>query len=231
MPLLSHVRPLLVGAALLSGCAARDVPPPVSPEVVVLFSTRDDPEVRALACPEARCRFIDVERFACTGAEASARTVVITGHSSPPLYLQQRPEVLARAIGCFAPELLVLDTCYGFSAPLLDALAARELRPLVVGATFKLPPEGLLYAPRFFTDAALPAEERAGLVRTRSGRSLQRWTLSPVGLAAAHAEAAGWGPDQLTAQLQRIRPNLVKVPIPGSDATLLEPVEPARFRR
>ncbi|MBN9686395.1 MULTISPECIES: hypothetical protein [unclassified Corallococcus] len=198
--------------------------------VVVLYSVRDDDALTRPACAEQKgCQAMTLESFACTPEVESAQTVIVTGHSLPPLYLHQSPEALARVLRCLQPQLVVLDTCYGFSAPLLDAMLQQGLAPLILGATYRLPPEGLRYDGRFFA-RGLSAHERAALVDTRSGAHLSRWQADAGQLSSSLTEARSWSREELTRHLQRVRPNLVRVPLVGTEERVLELVAPERFR-
>jgi hypothetical protein len=221
----------MVLALLGSGAAAlrRILRSPPRDAVVVLFSSADPAAVRQLDCPDGRCTFLDLEADPCGAGVAAARTVVVTGHSTPPVYLGGSAARLAAAVACFEPELVVLDTCYGFSAPLLDALAAEGIAPLVVGSTQKLPPAGLSYGERFYAGGA--AEARMAEVRARSGAHLAQWKLAPRTLRAAEEQVSRWDRDTLSGRLRRLHPNLVEVNLPDSEETLLVPVAPERFRR
>src|SRR5260370_1396005 len=117
---------LLVVAGLL--LRPGEAPAPVvGAEVVVLFSSHDECEYRTFAAPPGSCRFVDLVN--CDRATLSpARTVVVTGHSLPPdEYLHTTAKQLAKAIACLRPDLVVLDTCYGFSSRILEAMQARGL--------------------------------------------------------------------------------------------------------
>lgn len=217
---------------LVGGCHApvpQAATTPRRDSIVVIYSSQDPAVVRTFECPADRCERVDLSDLRCTGDEAPAPVVVVTGHSGPPdAYLHATPETLASAIACYRPELVVLDTCYGVSSPLLVALAARGMAPFVVGPTYRLPAAGLLYEAPFFTD--LPASARARFVRSRSGEPLSRFRLDAGRLRAALDDVAGWSVARLTAHLQCVLPNLVKVPIPGTGHILLVPIEPERFR-
>ncbi len=215
----------LIGAAF----ALRRSHRPAGDAVVVLYSSADPGAVRQLDCPDGRCTFLDLEADPCGASPAAARTVVVTGHSTPPVYIGGSAARLAAAIACFEPDLVVLDTCYGFSAPLLDALAAEGVAPLVVGSTQKLPPTGLSYGERFYAGGTALA--RMAEVRARSGARLARWTLAPRALRAAEEQVSRWDRDTLSSRLRRLHPNLVEVDLPDSEETLLVPVAPERFRR
>ncbi|MGL4551820.1 MAG: hypothetical protein ACRC33_11590 [Gemmataceae bacterium] len=197
---------------------------------MVLYTSADDPEMRSFAAPEGVCRSFDLETFDFRRRYAPAAVVVLTGHSTPPRYLNTTPERVASAVACFEPGLVVADTCYGFSSPLLAALAERRLTPLFVGPTEELPAEGLRYGPDFFRPVSAARRARA-VQRQSADATLVRWKLDPPRLTAALADVATWSPDRLTDALERVHPNLVKVPIPRTGATVLVPVEPARFRR
>lgn len=131
----------------------------------------------ALRCPPGLCRAQSIDSVSCD--EPHARTVVVAGHSAPPSYLGTSAANLARAVRCFAPEIVVLDTCFGASSPLLLALASSATAPvpLVVGATFRVQRGGLRYLPDFFSAAtgAAAIEEQAAAVQTWSGIPLLRW--------------------------------------------------------
>jgi hypothetical protein len=204
-------------------------PPPPADRVVVLHSAQDDDALTLPACEEEGCQLVELESFACTPEVAPAQTVIVTGHSMPPLYVHHSPEALARVLRCFQPELVVLDTCYGFSIPLLDAMLQQGLAPLVLGATYRLPPEGLRYDARFFA-RGLSAHDRANHVDTRSGAHLSRWQSDAGQLSSSRAEAQSWPREKLTRHLQRVHPNLVQVPLAGTGESVLELVAPDRFR-
>jgi hypothetical protein len=148
--------------------------------VVVLYSQADPLEFHA-PCPEATCDYVEVSRFQCPENQGPVEALIISGHSVPPVYLGTTPEVLASAVRCFAPKLIVLDTCYGFSSPLLDALVSLHMPLWVVGATFKLPPSGLFYDDTFYANASI--QERRHRVRTRSGAALEEWWIEPKQLS------------------------------------------------
>lgn len=178
-----------------------------------------------LACEAPDCLRLDAELRACPEARADA--VVVSGHSLPPRYLGQSPEALAAAIACFAPRLVVLDTCYGFSAPLLGALLDRGVQARVVGARRQVPKLGLTYGPAFFT--ADDPEQRSAAIGADGG--VERWTPDRAQLAAAIEATERWSKDELTAQLQRVHPNLVRAPLADSGATALVLVSKERFQR
>jgi hypothetical protein len=195
---------------------------------VVLYSMADPPVMRSTPC-EGPCEAIAIEYFACTPTRwlRPARTVIVTGHSLPPMYLGRSPARVASAVACFDPDLVVLDTCYGFSLPLLGALADDGVHAIVVGPAFRLPPEGLDYAAGFFSNA--PAVSRAGAVATRSGMPLGRWSISTADLAASQRDVATWSVDKLEANLQVVLPGLVRIPLGTSAALAYVPAD--RFLR
>jgi hypothetical protein len=196
--------------------------------IVSVFSRDDRASVQQSPCTEGRCGHVTLEDFSCPRG-AAAEVLIVSGHSSPPTYLNGDPERVARIARCYRPGLIVLDTCYGFSLPLLEALADEVPSALVVGATHKLPVNGLLYEDGFFQAGS--AEQRAGFVRTRSGKPLERWRLDAAALEDARARLEGWDVAALESHLVRKLPNLVGVPLQGSDSVALAPVAPERFRR
>jgi hypothetical protein len=170
-----------------------------------------------------------VEGFRPTGRRA--RTVIVSGDSVPPRYLGCEPSGLARAIASFRPELVVLDTCYGASTPLLEALASSGVKARVVAPAYRLPLEGLMFAAGF-SDEPDPAR-RAWMVSTQPVYPLLRWTIDAAALRTAEAQLAGFGPWTLRARLKHVRPPLVELAIagaPGPAGRVLAPVPPDRLR-
>ncbi|HEX2572984.1 MAG TPA: hypothetical protein VH877_25755 [Polyangia bacterium] len=200
--------------------------PAADTPIVVLYSKRDPPAFHT-TCAAGPCRFVALEDFTCSSV-VPAQAMIVTGHSTPPMYLGSEADDIARVVRCYAPELVVLDTCYGFSLPLVEKLA--ELRPgmLLLGPTYQLPPQGLVYEEAFFGGRS--AAERAQGVHTRSGARLERWVSDPRRLAEVRRQTERWDRATLTARLQRRHPNLVRVDIPGSHVVTLMPVAPERFR-
>lgn len=196
--------------------------------IVVLYSRADPPTLQT-RCPEGQCTYLGLEDFSCPeGVAPPTEVLIVGGHSLPPKYLNAPPAAIAEVARCLRPRLVVLDTCYGFSSPLLDELASVQPSMLVLGATFKLPPAGLLYEEAFYT--ARTPQERARHVRTRSGARLENWWTNSEELRATLETVATWKPPMLVDNLQRKFPNLVRVPVPGRKTTLLIAVPPERFR-
>ncbi|WP_147449999.1 hypothetical protein [Corallococcus carmarthensis] len=194
---------------------------------MAIYSRADVAELQQSPCSDGRCPHVDLEDFSCPSG-VRAEVLVLSGHSLPPSYLNASPEDLARVVRCYRPDLIVLDTCYGFSTPLLTALAEEAPGAWVLGSTYKLPLDGLLYDEGFF-QAGSP-EQRARFVRTRSGKALELWRLDAKAMDTALEEVSRWEPAVLEARLARKHPNLVKVTLPG-EATALVPVPPERFRK
>lgn len=165
---------------------------------------------------------------AATCQDGRFDTVVLSGHSLPPTYLGATPERLAQLVTCADPDLLVLDTCLGFSSPLLEALIAAGYDGAIVGSLDQVPGEGLVYGPTFRTAPSVIA--RAQAVRLRSGAPLQRWTADPAALAGARAQVDRWDVEMLKDSLTWVQPNLVRVPLDDSKTTALFLIPPERFR-
>lgn len=200
------------------------------PTVAIVRPAALDPAEHAPPCPPGRCAWLVLDEALCGSGRAPVSTVVLSGHSGPPQVLGRSPEELAELLACLEPELLVLDTCYGFSAPLLGALLDAGLAPLVVGTTDKLTVEGWRYRPSFFDEAPLSPRQRARHVRPRYGERRLVWVPDRASLEAGDALLASWGPDELEAALQRVGPNLVRVPVDRRRSVLV-PVSPERFVR
>lgn len=212
----------LAGLLLLGGCAQA----PAGPlETAVLYS-RATPEMQPQLPPGPHARYA-VEGFRPPGRRA--RAVIVSGHAAPPEYLGQAPRLLARAIASFEPELVVVDTCFGASLPLLEALAASGVTARVVAPPFRIPTSGLHYAPAFFAPG--PAAARARLVRTEPDYPLLRWRIAAEPLTAVRREVAGLGPEALSRRLKHAGLALVKAELPEGAGPVLVDVAPARFGR
>jgi len=197
------------------------------PVTAVVFSSLDAPQLRQFHCAaEAHCVWMDLTTgSACDGRRA--QSVVVTGHSLPPAYLGVAAPELAAAIACLEPELVVLDTCYGFSEPLMSRLAELDRPPLVLGTADVLPPRGLEYDQEFFGPAD-PAR-RAAAVRAPSPAALQSWTPDGPSLELAARNLQSWDAGRLTRGLRRVWPNLVEIEVPGTGNSVLVEVAPERF--
>ena len=202
----------------LRGRPLDDGPPPVDPpaDIAVLYSERA-PHLRA-RCPEGRCAYYPLERFEC--AEARAKAVIVAGHGQPPDYLARPAGEVAAAIRCFAPELVVVDTCFGAASELLAALG--DLDAVIVAAASLLPSAGFVYGAEFF--AASDPMVRAAAVQTQPETEILRWRNDPEALAGLLERVDAMGPDELGAHLARRRPPTVKVALPGGGPVLV-PIE------
>ena len=222
---------LLVLAAFLPGGPLVH-PSAVDAPVVILYSSADGPRVQTHCPPGTPCARIALEGFDCARRRDAhtPHTVVLAGHSMPPLhYLGHSADEVAGIVACLEPTVVVLDTCYGASLPILDAMASVGLRSMVLGATVRLPPQGLRYEDALFAwERPEPAEH---LISMRSGEELEVFRLDPGILEAAEVQVDRWGVDTLLDRLQRKRPNLVRVELAGSEAEILVPVDAARFGR
>lgn len=221
--------------AAVPACAS---PPASGSSHILALQNRADPEeVRRFACPPGECLTLSMEHqgedLRCLPLPID--TLVITGHSDcPHSFLGQPPEIIGQALRCWPIGLIVLDTCRGFCAPLIEALLDASVRqgkpaPLIVGALEDLPPQGLYYKPGFYAPG--PAQQRAELVTTRSGAPLVRWSLNGQEMTDAQAVVVKMGPNDLEASLVAVHPNLVRVPLGRSGAEVLITVPAYRFRR
>jgi apolipoprotein N-acyltransferase len=200
---------------------------PAPGTVAVLYSRHTPQMLPALPCDG--CAGHAIEGFKPRGERA--KTVILSGDSLPPAYLGRPAAEVAAAIASFKPELVVLDTCFGASTPLLDALAEAGVKAQVVAPAFRIPASGLVY------DAGFLAEpdpiRRAAMVRTEPVFPLLRTAIAPEFLRGVHAAVSAMPPAELKRRLKRTRPPLVQMHLPGrSDpsAALLVPVSAERFR-
>jgi len=198
-------------------------PPPVdpAPDVAVLYSEQA-PELRA-RCPEGRCSYHSIERFTCQDARAAA--VIVSGHGQSPDYLSRPASDVAAAVRCFKPQLVVIDTCFGATSDLLNALGNLDAE--VVAAASLLPPSGFVYGSDFF--AAVDPKVRAAAVNTLPVTELLRWRIDQAALASVLTGVDAMAAEALGAHLARRRPWMVKVEVP-SGGPILVPVAWERLR-
>lgn len=215
---------LLWGTPL--GCNGSLLGPDVDADIAILHAPDDSDAVKT-RCAEGRdCVEIDVDDLSCDGSRADV--VIVAGHSTPPVYLGLTADQLAAKIACLKPKVVVMDTCYGFSAPILHALAVRDVDAVVVGATAKLPPAGLTYADRFY-DTASPAGIRADAVTARADQDVYRWQVDTAQIEAAIVEVDRLEFRPLVKRTVRRLPNLVTAQL-DDEAVVLVEVAPERYR-
>lgn len=215
-------------AALLLALALAGPAHAATPAKVAVLYSQATPTMRA-ALPAAACDFYPIEGFRAPRRPADA--VVLAGHSLPPAYLDRPADEVARAIAAFRPRLVVLDTCYGASTPLLAALATGLPGAWVVAAPYRLPQDGLVYGPAFLA-AADPAR-RAAAVRTEPVFPLLRWKLDARAVTTARTQVEALDAAGLRRRLKRARPPLVRgaLPaVPGPAGEVLVPMPVERFR-
>lgn len=212
---------LALGGALACSRAPEQVP------AAILYS-QATPTMRA-ALPAEKCSAFPVEGFKNPGVRA--KTVVLAGHSLPPTYVDQPASAIAQAITSFEPELVVLDTCYGASTPILEAFVDAGLKAMVVAPPYRIPQDGFVYAAGFLEEP--DAAKRAELVRTEPSYPLLRWTPTRQPLAQIRHELDALDAQALRKRLKRATPPLVKAQVPGlpmPGAQVLVPLPVDRFR-
>lgn len=194
------------------GGAEDDRSAPV-PLVDVVFS-QASPYLRP-DCPQGRCRFHRVESFRCP--RDPAPTLVLAGHAAPPMYLGKTAAAIGEVARCFHPELLVIDACFGASAELLDAIAAR-VDTLVVAPPAFVDIAGLSYDAAFFEPG--PLEARAAAARAPSTAALLRWRPTTAALNRARASVEGLDTKSLQARVRNWNPTLVSFEVEAGQEAL-----------
>lgn len=213
----------LIVLALLSGGCAKSPPIPIA----VLYSEQS-PQLKA-ALPASACTYFTIEDAPFPDREAS--TVIVAGHSLPPDYLGKPAAFVAATIAGFHPRLIVMDTCYGASTPILAALAADGCRARIVAPPFPIPETGLIYDAAF-TDTR-SAQARSRMVHTQPGFALLRWTISSKPLAELETRIDQESSESLRKDLLLNDPPLVRTNLsepPSSTTPVLAFVPVARFK-
>lgn len=199
-------------------------PRPAQARVRVLYDEGGRP---GFPCVAPGCVACPIASATCQ--DGAFDTVVLSGHSLPPVYLEQSPRRVAELITCADPSLVVLDTCLGFSSPLLEALVSAGFEGVLVGSLDQVPGEGFVYGAGF--RQAPTALGRARAVRMRSGAALEVWTADADTLARARAAVDSWDVETLTAALHWVQPNLIRAPLGTAGPTALFLIPAERFQR
>lgn len=200
----------------------RDRPPPYEPDVVVLYSSRT-PSLRT-RCPAGRCAWRAIETFDCD-AVRRREVVVVAGHGEASTWLGRDADGIASAVACFAPRLVVVDTCFGANTRLLRALAQRS-DALVVASPRIVQGDGLRYGDAFF--AGRHPDARAAAVTDSNGLPLLRWRLDLRVLAKLKARVAAMSAPALRTALFRRNPACIRQALAGSGPVLI-PIDPRRL--
>ena len=158
----------------------------------------------------------------------TANAVIVVGHGNLHHYASLAPHTLARRIASLRPQLVVLETCYGASEPLVRELliAGIDAETWFVGSTWMVPREGFRYEPEFFTST--DPHERALGITTNSTHSLEYLQLDPAILAKANSAESAMSIVELRDNLHSVLPNYVSVPF--GTGNILFDVAPSRFR-
>lgn len=212
---------LILSSLLLASCGEQPVP------VVVLYS-QATPHIKP-ALPIGSYREFPLESFRNPGLRAD--TVIVAGHSIPPDdYASHDPQTVAAATASFQPSLVVLDTCYGASTPILDALAQR-LDAWVVAPPFLIPIQGMRYDDGLF--AVTDPARRARMVQTDPPSPILRWRLDREQLAETRQQVERMTAAELRSRLKLAVPALVRVDLPDGpkdNGQVLVPVPAERFK-
>ncbi|HEY9856200.1 MAG TPA: nitrilase-related carbon-nitrogen hydrolase [Stenomitos sp.] len=195
-------------------------------QVAVLCSRRTPELLPQL--PASAMRLYPIEGYMRSGAQAD--TVIVSGEGVPPYWLGVPAERVAECVAGFHPRLVILDTCYGASLQLLEALVAAGVQATVVGPAYPIPASGLVYGPDFLK--AVSPDQKAQHVRTDPPYPLLRWAVVPSALAQLRAEMDRWGPFEFRSHLFSAHPSLVRLNLPGRpepSARVLAWVAPSRF--
>lgn len=182
---------------------------PIEP-IVVLYTSKDKflPDLQKNCC-----KYYDLEKFHNSGIKA--KTVILSGHGAPPVYVSHSAGEVAEVISSFHPELIVLNSCYGASTPILESLAEKNNGAIVVAPPYQIYLPGYIYLHDFFNQK-LSAEERAKSVVTQPYYPQLRWKINKPELIKAKAKVLKMTRKELKKNYLRRVPPLVRIPMPES---------------
>jgi len=213
----------VLGCLLFVACSQ---PADPSKEIVVLY-TREDPIIPDL--PADCCRYIDLEDYQQVSPK-SAKTVILAGHGQAPEYAGHDYAYVAKAIAAFAPELIVMNSCYGATTDILGALIANKSEAYIVAPPFPIYQPGFTYEPAFFTGTL---QQKLQAVQTEPKYPLLRWKLNQTELQAVDQRVNKMSVKELSKRLRRVAPALVRVDFPtafDAGGEILVPLPPERFK-
>lgn len=180
-----------------------------APQIEVLYS--EAAEELATRCPAGRCHWQPIEGLRCED-QPRREVVVVAGHGTDKAWLDRDAATVAAAVACFSPRLVVVDTCFGASVTLLEALARRS-RAMVVASPRIVHGDGFRYGAAFFTGGS-PAD-RAAAIADPNLQPLLRWNLDSEVLVRLRARVDAMQPDALGRALFRRNPASVRVDLDG----------------
>ena len=199
---------------------AEDHSPQLVPPVTVLYSRKAPAPVPD--CPPGYCAYIAIEDARCP--REAAATLVVSAHGDGERIGGLEPQALATVVACLHPKLVVLDACYGASAPVLKALG-EHTDALIVAVPAFLAARGFRYGAAFFSD--LPAEERAAAIATHPPSPLYVGRPDPAAMSAVEGFVSTADGDTLRPLVRSWVPTLVAVNVDPSNEVLV----PADWRR
>lgn len=130
-------------------------------KITVIYNSKD-PILPDL--PKNCCNYYDVHKFKDKGLKS--KTVILSGHGEAPVYVGLNVKEISKIISSFEPELIVLNTCFGASSPILEELAKKNDGSLVVAPPYRIYSPGYIFWNDFFNEK-LNVYERAKNIVTK----------------------------------------------------------------
>lgn len=175
--------------------------------VVILYTSKNPvfPKV-----PDGCCKYYDIDKF--KDPKIKANTVILSGHGEPPVYAGHSASQVAEIISSFKPELIVLNTCYGASYPILEALSEKNNGKMVVAPPYEIYLPGYTFWNGFF-NSNLSIEERAKNVVTEPYYPQLKWRINKYELKKVKDKVLKMSKIELRKNYLRRVPPLIKVKI------------------
>lgn len=183
----------------------------ISNNKIVVLYTHGDPVIPDV--PNDCCIYQTLEDFVDKGIKAN--TVIFSGHGEPPIYALHKPKEISKIISSYEPELIVLNSCYSSSTPILEALTKTSSGAFVVASPFQIYLPGYVFGKNFF-DFSLSPSERAKAVKIEPDYPILKWKLNENELNFAKAKVNSFSKKELKKRLRRRTPPLIRVPMPES---------------
>lgn len=164
--------------------------------------------------PKNCCKYYSLEKL--PKKVNKAKIVIVSGHGEPPVYAGHSANEVELAVSKFKPELIVMNSCFGASNPILESLANKNAGALIVAPPYPIYLPGYKYLDNFFNDK-LTLNERARNVITVPYYPQLIWKINKDELKRAKSKVLKMSKKELKQNYRRRVPPLVRVRINEND--------------
>ena len=176
-------------------------------KIVVLYTNKDTIMPKL---PKNCCKYYSLEKL--PKIVNKAKIVIVSGHGAPPVYAGHSANEVELAVSKFKPELIVMNSCFGASSPILESLSNKNTGALIVAPPFPIYLPGYKYLDNFFNEK-LSLNERARNVITVPYYPQLIWKINKTELTKAKSKVLKMSKSELKQNYRRRVPPLIRVKI------------------